>query len=408
MIEIEVQGFQSIAHSTIKVDGFTALVGRSNIGKSAFVRAVKYALTNPVGTSFVRHRRGCTKQPKKKCDCQTTVRIKTDGFDLLWEKGDKVNRYEFNGKSYDKPDRGTPEFLTGMSPIKLGDKNTFLQVADQFSPVFLLDQPGTTIAETISDVSKLDCINTATKLVEKERREVSSTKKVREADVASLVEKIAAFDTLEEKALLLKKAEATLLEIEALIKKRDALAGYLATLSNIKKSLQSLDALSKIPAPDDAVVVSSLPKAALLHDFVANLARRQEQVAKLAGVEGVKSDFDESSLTHATTSVRRFEAWLSQLRVGKSFLESFGKVSALGEIDFAPLLAVVTRASSMIPYLSKMQVLPSTIGELEAKVKTLSDEEKKAQEALGAIEFCPTCSRPVKEGHSHVETVVSV
>ena len=33
MIEVEVRNFQSIEHISLKVEGFTALVGRSNIGK---------------------------------------------------------------------------------------------------------------------------------------------------------------------------------------------------------------------------------------------------------------------------------------------------------------------------------------------------------------------------------------
>ena len=45
MLDVEIRNFQSIDHVHLRVEGFTALVGRSNIGKSAVVRAVKAALT---------------------------------------------------------------------------------------------------------------------------------------------------------------------------------------------------------------------------------------------------------------------------------------------------------------------------------------------------------------------------
>mgnify|MGYP001228451488 CR=1 FL=1 len=113
MIEVEVRDFQSIEHATIKIDGFTALVGRSNIGKSAFVRAVQACVTGaPVG-AYVRHNALCPRKTRKakECRCQCSVHIRAEQFDLLWEKGDFINRYTFNGTVYDKANQGTPDFL---------------------------------------------------------------------------------------------------------------------------------------------------------------------------------------------------------------------------------------------------------------------------------------------------------
>jgi predicted ATP-dependent endonuclease of OLD family len=59
MIEIEVNDFQSISHTAVTIDKFSVIVGRSNIGKSALVRAIQCALTGAVGTDFVRHGATC-------------------------------------------------------------------------------------------------------------------------------------------------------------------------------------------------------------------------------------------------------------------------------------------------------------------------------------------------------------
>ena len=63
-VDVEIRNFQSIEKATIKIDGFTVVVGRSNIGKSALVRAVKAALTGAPVSSFVRHSSGCLRKTK--------------------------------------------------------------------------------------------------------------------------------------------------------------------------------------------------------------------------------------------------------------------------------------------------------------------------------------------------------
>jgi len=411
VIEIEVHGFQSIAKASLKVDGFTALVGRSNIGKSAFVRAVRCALTNPVGTSFVRHRRDCARQASKKktCDCKSTVHIRAENFDLTWEKGDKINRYQFNGQEYDKPERGTPDFLasTGFAPVKVGDKPSFLQVADQFFPIFLLDLSGNTIAETISDVSKLDCINSATKLVEKERREIASTRKVREADIQVLDSRISSFEGLTEDLKLVKKAEDTLAQIEALAGKRDALARFLGCLSDIKQSLQALEVCSKISVPDESELMTQSPRVAQMNRFLENLHQREQSVAQLSKVTEVQVDFDDAALRDRSSIVNRFLGWFGQLKAVKSKLEAFeGLVVEISEPS--SLSIPLTKSLQEKTYSARITPLHSDISALEKSLVALEAEEQTVKESLGSIEFCPTCERPVREGHAHAETVLSV
>ena len=59
MVHIEIRNFQAITHEVIEVRGFSALAGRSNIGKSTIIRAVKAALTGAPVDSYVRHSSRC-------------------------------------------------------------------------------------------------------------------------------------------------------------------------------------------------------------------------------------------------------------------------------------------------------------------------------------------------------------
>ena len=54
MIRVNVENFQSLADVEVQLEGLTALVGPSDRGKSALVRAISAALFNLPGEYFVR------------------------------------------------------------------------------------------------------------------------------------------------------------------------------------------------------------------------------------------------------------------------------------------------------------------------------------------------------------------
>ncbi len=81
-VEIKVKGLQSIRNQTeISIEGFTCLTGESNRGKSAFVRSVKAALSNRLGTDFIT-------VGEEVCETQ----IRTPQHVIVWEKSKKGNR----------------------------------------------------------------------------------------------------------------------------------------------------------------------------------------------------------------------------------------------------------------------------------------------------------------------------
>jgi hypothetical protein len=419
MITIEVRGFQSIASATIQVEGFTSLVGKSNIGKSAFVRAVRCALTNPTGTSFVRHGRDCARQSRKNaktCDCSSSVHMVMEGFDLLWEKGDKVNRYTFNGQEYDKPDRGVPDFLAGvgLSLVKVGDKTGSIQVADQFYPIFLLDQSGPAIAEAISDVSQLDSINAATRLVEKERREVQATKKVRESDIKELATKLTLYDTLDEKLVLVAEAEKALLSLSAQRAKAQTLERFLGALEALKVELTALTQAAKVEVPEIACVEKLGSSVVKQKALLVDLTRRTVEVGKLSGLDTtLQSVPSDNPLPGPLSSLLRVQDWMVGLRRLKASFSSFTVVSALDVPDTDALGTVSLKLKQLLTFsgrektvVGSVRELESAVSKLEAEENTLAQELVPLNKALSEIEVCPSCTRPLKESHSHVESFV--
>jgi hypothetical protein len=292
MLRVTVDNFQSIEHVEVKVDGFAALVGRSNIGKSALVRAVRYALTGTLGSDFVRHDPDtCTriKRGTKKCKCQCNVRIEIKGhMTILWEKGDAVNQYtvwdaEGNKQVYNKVERGNLTFLgEGFETIKVGnDKNVMVQIANQFKPLFLVDESGSVVADVLSDVAKLDDLNEALRMVEKDRRAAVSERKVRERDLASQQEVLDTYDGLDDdigRVAQLRGEGDKLVEANDEL---DRLSGFLSQLEEYAVAIRSLRSAVKPALPASQSLQEAFQGALDLRRFERDYDALTGQVSAL-------------------------------------------------------------------------------------------------------------------------------
>jgi len=406
MIEIEVTGFQSIEILRLTIEGFTALVGRSNIGKSAVIRALKCALTNSLGTSFVRHGEFCarTLRGAKTCKCFASVHIKMDGFDLLWEKGDSVNRYVFNGVEYDRPGQGIPDFLvtSGFSPVKVGDDVGCIQVADQFFPIFMLNQSGPAIAEAISDVARLDRINKATKLVERDRREAISTKKVREKDAQELRVRLNGFQGLDRALDKSSEVEFQLATVEVVEERVALLARYVISKNSLTDRILDLANIGAVQIPEVDPVLKSHTKAKKLTKFAFEMDQRVSNYKAVEWVEKFLGKIpDVEPVISAQATVVKLDRWIVKLR---SFKERFLFLDGAVRAEIPSLDEVATlqkRVYCMSQYLAKVDALEASIEVMKAKLKVASEEERKVMAEAEALGVCPACTRPFQVGGEH-------
>jgi hypothetical protein len=360
MTEVEVRNFQSVEHAKIVVEGYTALVGRSNIGKSALVRAINAALTGAAGTSFVRHGSNCARRTKdaKSCHCKSSVRIKREGFDLLWEKGDHINSYTFNGTLWPSAERGTPSFLMGeYAPIKVGDSKALLQVADQFHPIFLLDETGGVVADVLSDVAHLDRINVAMRLVEKDRRDATATRKVREQDILGLSETLTQYVGLDDAVNRVRAAEAQLSKLD-----------------------------------------SAEARWRQIARFVEEGNARGVEIKRLMGVTAI-AEPDAKGLRDGSEAVLRLSVWHDRLTTMKDWFDRAQPVRTLTAPDYAPLKEQLAAVGVLAGYTAKLEALTQEVTRVEvAHAKVLEDVERVRVE-WEDLGVCPTCEQACS-GHA--------
>lgn len=403
-VRVEIKGFQSIAHSVVEVDSFSALVGPSNIGKSAVVRAIKAALTGAPADAFVRHDGECARVVKgaKACKCFCSVRLTAPGFDLLWEKGDAKNRYVYNSVEYTAVSRGTPEFLSkDFAPAKIGDEKELLQISDQFRPIFILDKSGTVVADVLSDVIKLDQINVAIRLAEKDRKEAASTRKVREKDIADLKLTMSVYAGLDEvlgQVRVLGDSDNTILEAQRVIEQLDQ---FIETAYGAARNIKELGRAQLIEVPLCSELVTNFGSLVTLLRFDKSVSERAPIVDQLRGVEDVPLPSVEGFVESGAT-LGLLDGWSSKLLALRLFYADAKKVETLEVPQVGDLRSDQEVLSKLMHWSSKLSSLSKLVEQLENDAKEAIQKESQALEEFEVLGVCPTCSQGFSApGHQH-------
>lgn len=406
MIEIEIQNFQSIEKVAFKIEGFTVLVGRSNIGKSALIRAIQCALTGATGTDFVRHGLGCDRRAKgvKKCKCKASVRFKAGALDLVWEKGDADNQYTVtkDGQTvtYTAVNRGTPDFLLpDFAPVTIGDSSELIQVSEQFEPIFLLKKSGSVIADVLSDVAKLDDINGAMKLVGADRREAVSTRNVREKDVLQLRADLAQYAGLDATA---QRAQDLQDRYDAIQASGQSLAYADQLLTALKGLAGAIRGLTQITglALDGQATLRAGREFQQLQGFVSAVAERKPVIQRLMGVGNVRVP-EPDGLQQGLGELLKLDAWASRYEALQAVVADLGAIPesnspASSASSIKPLIAALRLTGK---WADKHDQLRKLIVHLGERLGAADNEEALVLKAFEALGRCPTCALPLHPEH---------
>jgi energy-coupling factor transporter ATP-binding protein EcfA2 len=252
-VTVRIRNVQSIRDATLRVEGFTVVTGPNNSGKTASQRAVRGVFTNASPGPLVRHG-----------ESHLTVDLTFgDGRTVKWEKGEKVNRYTVDGKVLSTVGRGAPAEVTalGVGEVKAGSDRLWPQIAEQFGGVlFLVDRPGSVVAEALSDVDKVGRFTEALRLAESDRRSVGAELKVRRADLLAAEQELAGFDALPAATLRVELAEQALADAESAGADLGVLHDLYARKQAANQEISHLSAapVGVVPTPDEVSFVEGV------------------------------------------------------------------------------------------------------------------------------------------------------
>lgn len=282
---LRVKNFQSIEDASLDVDGLTVVTGPNNSGKTAMIRAVYGAFTNARGTKYVRH---------GKASCEVALDF-ADGRSIVWEKGEKINRYVLDGKTLNKVGQGAPPETTslGVLPVEASGRELWPQFAHQFvGQVFLIDEPGSVLAEAIADVTRVGVLNEALRNAQSDRRSASSDLKLRQEDVSKHEAAVKKFDGLDDALSQVRETQALRAEVVALRSKLAEARTLRDRLSSAQSEVDRLAPLKNLIDLDDALLAKATKGSSALDWVRSALARlrdaRQAVQDSLSALEAAK------------------------------------------------------------------------------------------------------------------------
>lgn len=342
---IHIRNFQSLKQADLEVAGLTVVTGTNNSGKTACQRAVSGVFQNTGGTAFIRH-------GTDKC----SVEIAFQDHTVVWEKGTKTRpTYIVDGGLPLFPGQAVPDEVQalGVRPIVAGGQEIWPTVAPQFTgQVFLIDKPGSVLAEAVADVERVGQLNVALRSAESDRRAAASELKIRQTDLVKHEAEVARFDGLDEAVEVVQGLEASRKKLEALQKAIENITSLRNQLRRVQAEVAALSGIQDVSLPSDNVTVI-LDGLSALRGLQKRLTAAKAQVARYDQFSGAVLPEDESP---------------------KKLLEGLGVLYGLR-----------TRMGAAARQVTDCE------SELETAQEDLQKAEQEAQEALAELGQCPTC-----------------
>ena len=348
-MKVRVKNFQSIKDAEVEVDGFTVITGPNNSGKTALIRALRGAFQNTAGTAFVRHGED---------SCRVEVEMGEDAF--AWEKGHKIKpSYEVGSKTLN-PGKDIPDEVAefGVRPVTAGGREIWPQIANQFSgQVFLVDQPGSVLAEAVADVERVGKLNRALKAAEKDKRSATSELKVRNKDLSSFEDELLLFDGIESVEGLVAACEASETQVRKIDRAVTGLKGLKARLDSASGVVESLSSVRTdfvcMDGSDEA-----LSECKAIQSEISGLVSLRDRVS------AAQSDFNsaESAFNSAGGTDLPTTAKLEKLAKGIVAFRTISDNKSAAETQVSDLRSSLKAAEKELLALSKE--IANTLGEL--------------------------------------------
>lgn len=355
---LEIQNRQSWESGRLDFHpGINLIIGRGTSGKSAVLRALRWALENTAGESQISNwikRTTKGKDPKKVLDGESSVTVTTPKGTLKRFRNTEANGYSIGDKTLKAIGAGVPDEVRDFFSI------SDINIQRQHDLPFLISLPGSQVSAYLNRVVGIEEID---------RYLTASTSCIREA----------------------KKAHMALLEAqEQDTKALDAL-GW---VDGIQGQLDALDALENQKAVQEA-------KLSLLRMLLVTLKEETAKLAQARKVADLESKVQEARrLAQAVTGVGSRLSSVTRLVQGiEAAKESYAKASRVaglaGDLEAAVRLdARVTAANekriSLLEWMLKYRTVKESLT-VASKVAGLSGALEAVRESRRALEAEEGC-----------------
>jgi AAA15 family ATPase/GTPase len=434
MLKVDIKNFESVGSASFEVDGFTVVVGKNNIGKSAIIRAIDAALSNRTGSKFIRW--GKTK-------CQ--VKLQKDALEIDWQKGDSAT-YKIssdggvNRKDFSKLNKVIPQPIldAGFRKIDVGDDKLSPLVAHQFKELFLIDKD-TMVTDVLSVIYQLNILSDADDLCQKDLRTTKNLLKTRQLDLTKVQKQLEIFKDFEVYKTEFEAIKVLDSKIKILQKDLSDVDSFIAELNQFQAAVNRYEKVSKIKIPSVGQFDKDLQKYQVLCAEEQSLGTLQAEVRNLGVVSGItipetkgiektiedhqwvlRTTLEMEAVSRAYKNLkaittikipeyaqiektcdgfREVSDLSEKMKVTVSEVKSFSKIS---EISLEALGVFIQKIADQVDTWDQLNSLMCdfsgevlTTREISAELTDTKMKLTKAQDTFSQYKVCPTCGKPL-------------
>ena len=371
--QVKLINFQDHKETTVDfTEGVNLIVGSSDAGKSAILRAVNFVFQNDLrGNSFIRV--GTT-------ECSVTI-VFSDGVEITRVKGTDVNNYILKDENeelhvFSKVASTVPEQIQkylGNPP--LDDKKRPIAYADQMANLFLVDLNSSDLPRTLSELTGIQHLQTAAETLGKNARSYDRSIKERNDKI--------------------KKLNDDLVQYQYVDKDYDSISTIQSELNNLSNTLENINKARNFIKRNNEIS-SEAKKINNLSSKYKSLADIKPQIENLSNL-----------LTSIKTSRIHLSFHIKKTKEFKSTKADLDKYSNLCNEVFKNKLESVSGLKSNLETAEKYHNQNTTLLSSIEKVKVdLQSEQTNIEDLQSSLDdliqslkdagdWCNTCNRPL-------------
>jgi len=336
-MNLKIRNFQSISRANLEISGFTVITGRSNVGKTALIRACQAAFFGLPGDFYIREG-----------EDHVGVAIQDTDIELIWRKTNvpspkKPTALQVNGTIHTKigRDHGKLTEPLGVFELQTTQQRVRPQFAMQHDNIFMLADSETTVAEILKLLGRIDVVTTAQQNAKRDLNQRNSKRKIRDQDLKDARIKLTGFDYVPGLRIKLEDVKSFYQLMDKANQERSELVGKITRTEELKP--RSVPTLPKAPSPANLELVEKIHRFKDTAPFtIPPMVEGQDWPAK----------------TEST-------------------------IILLGRL------------------IATNMELESDRGELAGMKTDLDELEELKAMAESTLEACPVCDRPFEEAHDH-------
>jgi prefoldin subunit 5 len=421
VFKVTARNFQSWKALDLSVKGFTVIVGPSDRGKSAIIRALCGILRNEVGANHISW-----------WSKETSVTLEPEGQETIeLTRNAKTVNYKIGDEEFSKLNGGLPPVIADMRCNEVDINGVKLDpvFADQFDDQFMLKMSPSELNSIFGLFSSTEKLNAGKKAAAAKNVEFNSNAKFLAIEIQEAESKVEEIRIIADE---FSELEEDVDAISENIARYDSKIQELKALASSREFVGVLTTVISIPIPSTAKAEKVLAIGKQLSayrkrkEFVSTLAqatrlpigKADTLIAQSKAVNSISSLIAAKSKVSAmsgltTVVVDKVEPLIKQAKTIadiRAYIALKLKVTSLTIPDLSigswnTLEVAIEDASSKIKLINRYNKAVKEVARIKSELKTIKNEYKTVSEGISELKTdgveCPECGHFFQLGEEH-------